>query len=125
MAIDKAYTPEQTATALTAYAQGKTPVEIAETLGRSQRSVIAKLSKEGVYVSKAPQAGPRRLKKLEMVAYVAGYFDLELQELESLEKATHGALELLYRAVKHGQAHNSLDDLDQVLRANPEQQEMF
>lgn len=123
MAIDKAYTPEQTASTLAAYAQGQTPEQIAETLGRSKRSVIAKLSKEGVYVSKATAPAVRRWKKSELVAYVAGYFDLEVSDLESLEKATHGALELLYTAVKSGQGHNSLDQLDQVLQ--PEQQQLF
>ena len=116
MAVDKAYTPEQTASTLAAYAAGKTPTEIAETLGRSQRSVIAKLSKEGVYRSQSTPSGHRRLKKAELVAYIAGYFDLQHEDLESLEKATHVALELLYHAVKAGSGHRALDDLDQVIQ---------
>jgi hypothetical protein len=100
MATEKAYTPEQTLTTLAAYAAGKTPEQISEDIGRSKRSVVAKLAKEGVYVSKAATAEPRRMKKSEMVSYIAGYYDLPVEELESLEKATHLALVLLYNAVR-------------------------
>ena len=102
MATEKAYTPEQTLTTLAAYAAGKTPEQISEDIGRSKRSVVAKLSKEGVYVSKAATAEPRRMKKSEMVSYIAGYYDLPVEELESLEKATHLALVLVYNAVRGG-----------------------
>ena len=99
MATEKAYTPEQTASTLAAYAAGQTPEQIAFDIGRSARSVIAKLAKEGVYVSKAAVAGPKRLRKSELVACIAGYFDIAPAELESLEKATHQALELLHACI--------------------------
>ena len=109
MATEKAYTPEQTLTTLAAYAAGKTPEQISEDIGRSKRSVVAKLAKEGVYVSKAATAEPRRMKKSEMVSYIAGYYDLPVEELESLEKATHLALMLLYNAVRGDTTTTKLD----------------
>lgn len=115
MATEKAYTPEQTASTLAAYAAGKTPEQIAFDIGRSQRSVIAKLAKEGVYVSKAVTAGPKRLRKSELVACIAGYFDIDPVELESLEKATHQALERLHFSITNGNGHNAVGDLNVVL----------
>lgn len=114
MATEKAYTPEQTASTLAAYAAGKTPEQIAFDIGRSARSVIAKLAKEGVYVSKAVVAGPKRMKKSELVACIAGYFDIDPQELESLEKATHQALERLHASITSGTGHEAVSDLNVV-----------
>ena len=115
MATEKAYTPEQTASTLAAYAAGQTPEQIAFDIGRSARSVIAKLAKEGVYVSKAVTAGPKRLKKSELVACIAGYFDIDPVELESLEKATHQALERLHCSITNGKGHEAVTELDVVL----------
>jgi len=115
MATEKAYTPEQTASTLAAYAAGQTPEQIAFDIGRSARSVIAKLAKEGVYVSKAVTAGPKRLRKSELVACIAGYFDIDPVELESLEKATHLALERLHFSITNGKGHEAVGDLNVVL----------
>lgn len=115
MATEKAYTPEQTASTLAAYAAGNSPEQIAFDIGRSARSVIAKLAKEGVYVSKAVTAGPKRLRKSELVACIAGYFDIDPVELESLEKATHQALERLHASITSGNGHCAVTELDVVL----------
>ena len=115
MATEKAYTPEQTASTLAAYAAGQTPEQIAFDIGRSARSVIAKLAKEGVYVSKTVQTGPKRLRKSELVACIAGYFDIDPVELESLEKATHQALERLHASITSGNGHCAVTELDVVL----------
>ena len=46
------YTAEQTAKMVADYAEGVTVEAIAETLGKTVRSVVAKLSREGVYKKK-------------------------------------------------------------------------
>ena len=93
------YTPEQTAQVIQLYSEGKTAEEIAATVGKSSRSVVAKLAREGVYKAKEPQQ-PRRRKKSELVSDLATQLGLVAEQLESLEKATHEALELLVSRVK-------------------------
>ena len=46
------YTPEQTLKMVADYTAGVSVDKIAETLGKSVRSVVAKLSREGVYKKK-------------------------------------------------------------------------
>ena len=92
------YTPEQTALVIQLYQDGKTPEEIAEVVGKSSRSVVAKLAREGVYKSKEPTT--RRRKKAELVQDLSESLGLVAEQLESLEKATHEALELLVSRVK-------------------------
>jgi len=46
------YTTEQTAQVVAEYQAGVTVEQIAETMGKTARSVIAKLSREGVYKPK-------------------------------------------------------------------------
>ena len=84
------YTPEQTASALTAYAQGVSAEQIAQQLQKSTRSVVAKLVKEGVY--EKPLAAPTRVRKLDLVHELAALLELDATQLESLEKAQHSAL---------------------------------
>ena len=84
------YTPEQTASALTAYAQGVSAEQIAQQLQKSTRSVVAKLVKEGVYVK--PEQQPARVRKLDLVHELAALLELDAAQLESLEKAQHSAL---------------------------------
>ena len=84
------YTPEQTTTALEAYAQGVSAEQIAQQLQKSTRSVVAKLVKEGVY--EKPVAAPARVRKLDLVHELSALLDLDPQQLESLEKAQHSAL---------------------------------
>ena len=47
------YTPEQTAQMVADYQAGTSVEMIAETFGKTVRSVVAKLSREKVYVAKA------------------------------------------------------------------------
>lgn len=92
------YTAEQTAQVLDLYAGGAAVKEIALTVGKSERSVIAKLAREGVYKPKE-LLQPRRMKKAEMVEAVAKILGIEALAVESLEKATHEALEMVYKAL--------------------------
>ena len=88
------YTTEQTAQAVEAYSKGVTVEQIAETMGKSVRSVIAKLSREKVYVAKAaPKAG--RVTKAMLISAIAVKFGVTDESLESLEKATKETLEIL------------------------------
>ena len=88
------YTPEQTKLIVEEYQSG-TPVEqIAEMLGKSTRSIVAKLSREGVYVAKAKQAVPR-VKKSELVERIAASVGVPSELFESLEKANLEVLEHL------------------------------
>lgn len=94
---NSAYTAEETATAVELYNRGVPVLEIAATLNRTTRSVIAKLTYMGVYV--APLKSDRRLKKPELVLQIANHLDLDPVVLESLQKATHEALTALYEKV--------------------------
>lgn len=86
------YTPEQTARAIKEYQEGVAIETIAQAIGKTARSVIAKLSKEGVYVAKGKTAGKRDMLKAEMVAEIAKFVGKTEEQVESLEKATGPAL---------------------------------
>jgi len=100
MTIVQQYTPEQTLEVVQLYAAGVSLDDIARTVQRSTRSIISKLVREGVY--RAEAKAPPRLRKSELIAQVAEHLNLEPQQLESLEKATHGALVLLHQTVVGG-----------------------
>lgn len=93
------YTPEQTANAVIDYLAGTSVELIAERLGKSARSVIAKLSREKVYVVKAKMAGAKSLTKAALVTQIEVLKELAPGTLVSLEKADKPALEALLRAM--------------------------
>lgn len=88
------YTAEQTAQAVESYSKGVTVEQIAEALGKSVRSVIAKLSREKVYVAKVTPKGSRVTKAM-LISAIAVKFGVEAEAMESLEKATKETLEIL------------------------------
>ena len=86
------YTPEQTQLIVEQYKSG-TPVEqIAQTLGKSTRSIVAKLSREGVYVAKNKANVAPRVRKADLVERIAGAVGVPSEVFESLEKANHEVL---------------------------------
>lgn len=93
------YSAEQTASAVEAYKAGQTVETIAAELGKSVRSVVAKLSREGVYVAKTKAKGAGRVTKAAMITAIAAKIGSTDEQLESLEKATHEALELVLKAL--------------------------
>jgi transposase len=93
------YTPEQTANAVIDYLAGTSVELIAERLGKSARSVIAKLSREKVYVAKAKMAGAKSLTKAALVTQIEVLKELAPGTLVSLEKADKPALEALLRTM--------------------------
>ncbi len=89
------YTPEQTTQLVAGYQAGETVEQLAEALGKTVRSVVAKLSREGVYVAKTKTTGQARVKKAELVDKLAGACGVAPEVFESLEKANHDVLEAL------------------------------
>lgn len=106
MAADKMtnYSPEQTDELVQAYVAAPTQETVeafAAKFGKSVRSIVAKLSREGVYVAKSKQAeGKRTMVKAEMVAKLAELCEVTEDRLESLEKATGPALMTLIHALE-------------------------
>lgn len=94
------YTPEQVSELKAGYAAGETIEALATKLGKNARSVIAKLSKEGVYKTKAKEAGKREMLKAEMVSEIAAIVGATDEQLESLEKATGPALMFVLKALR-------------------------
>lgn len=88
------YTDEQTAKAVEMYQAGTAVEAIALAIGKSARSVVAKLSREKVYVAKT-RATVGRVTKSALVAQIAAKAAVSAETLQSLEKATHEALEII------------------------------
>jgi hypothetical protein len=93
------YTPEQTAEAVSSYQAGVAVEQIAIMLGKSVRSVVAKLSREGVYVAKTKAAGAARVTKADLVGAIASKAGVPVAVVASLEKATAEALEAVFAAL--------------------------
>lgn len=89
------YTTEQTTQLVAGYQAGETVEQLAEALGKTVRSVVAKLSREGVYVAKTKSTGVARVKKAELVDILAAKCGVPAEVFESLEKANHDVLEQL------------------------------
>lgn len=91
------YTPDQVETMVEMYQNGDTAADIGVFVGKTTRSVIAKLSREGVYVAKPRVNGGRVLRKANIVRIIA---DLIGSEVPSLTKASKEDLIVLATAVK-------------------------
>lgn len=89
------YTQEQTQQLVTGYQAGETVEALATRLGKTTRSVVAKLSREGVYVAKSKTTGVARVKKCDLVDQLASNCGVAPEVFESLEKANHDVLEAL------------------------------
>lgn len=105
MAADKMtnYSPEQTDELVQAYVAAPTQETVdafAAKFGKSVRSIVAKLSREGVYQAKGKTAGKRTVTKAEMVAQLAMLCEVTEDRFESLEKATGPALMVLIHALQ-------------------------
>lgn len=88
------YTPEQVTQIVEAYKAGTEVDQIAQLVGKTVRSVVAKLSREGVYQPKA-KAASSRMTKEDLVAKIEAHFELEPGTLDSLTKASRDQLILL------------------------------
>lgn len=91
------YTPELTKKLIEKYQAGVEVPVLAEEFGTNERSVRAKLAAEGVYVKKAylNKNGEPPIKKEEYVDKIAQLLDVNVEQLESLEKVNKRILKLL------------------------------
>lgn len=94
------YTPEQTKDIVESYQAGEAVESIATRLQKSPRSIVAKLAREGVYQAKSKTKGVAAPRKSELITEIAHAIGTSEELIESLEKATREALELIARAVK-------------------------
>lgn len=95
------YTPEQTAQMVQDYATGVTVEKIAEGLGKTVRSVVAKLSREGVYKKKeyVSKTGEKPVKKDAHADAIGAILRLSEGEIDSLTKANKTALAKIFEAL--------------------------
>lgn len=92
--IKQNYTEAQTLTLIQRYQAGDSVETLSEALGKTTRSVVAKLSREGVYKAKTA-ARHTRVKKSELVDELALKCGVAAELFESLEKANYDVLEAL------------------------------
>ena len=95
------YTPEQTAQMVSDYSNGTTVEAIAEKMGKTVRSVVAKLSREKVYVAKTyvSKTGAPVVKKDAHADAIGAILKMTESEIESLTKANKTALEKIFQAL--------------------------
>jgi len=95
------YTPEQTAKVVADYQSGITVEDIADELGKTVRSVVAKLSREGVYQKKVykTKTGEKVVKKNEHADAIGAILRLSEADVESLTKANKSALKTIFEAL--------------------------
>ena len=92
--IKQNYTEAQTLNLIQRYQAGDSVEVLSTTLGKTTRSVVAKLSREGVYKPKTTQK-QNRVKKSELVDELAEKCNVAAELFESLEKANYDVLEVL------------------------------
>ena len=95
------YTAEQTSAMVADYQAGVTVETIAQNLGKSVRSVVAKLSREKVYVAKTytTKTGDTVVKKDAVADAIGAVLGLTEPEIESLTKANKTALSKIFAAL--------------------------
>lgn len=95
------YTPEQTEKMKADYAAGVSVEAIAAELGKGVRSIIAKLSREGVYKAKeyTTKNGEKPVKKDAHADAIGKVLGLSEGEIESLTKANKTALVKIFSAL--------------------------
>jgi hypothetical protein len=95
------YTPEQTAKMVADYAAGVSTETLAAELGKTVRSIVAKLSREGVYKAKTytTKTGQPVVKKDAHADAIGAILKMSENEIESLTKANKTALEKIFQAL--------------------------
>jgi hypothetical protein len=95
------YTPEQTLQIVGDYQAGFSVETIAEMTGKSVRSIVAKLSREGVYRKKeyVTKTGERAVKKDVHADAIGAILKLPENDVESLTKANKSALKAIFEAL--------------------------
>ena len=95
------YTVEQTAQMVADYQAGVSVETLANTLGKTVRSVVAKLSREGVYQKKEykTKTGETVVKKDAHADAIGAILQLPENDIESLTKANKSALRAIFTAL--------------------------
>jgi hypothetical protein len=95
------YTAEQTLAIVADYQSGVSVEQIAENLGKSVRSIVAKLSREKVYVAKTytTKTGDTVVKKDAVADAIGAVLNMTESEIESLTKANKTALAKIFQAL--------------------------
>jgi response regulator RpfG family c-di-GMP phosphodiesterase len=96
------YTPEMTAEMVEMYVGQKMTVEaIAEKVGKSVRSVVAKLSREKVYVAKVrtSKTGEPVVRKNELADAIGAVLQLTESEISGLAGSPKTALQKIFSAL--------------------------
>lgn len=95
------YTPEQTLKLVQDYQAGTSVEALAESLGKTVRSVVAKLSREGVYQKKVytTKSGEAVQKKDQTADAIGAILRMSEGEIESLTKANKTALKKIFDAL--------------------------
>jgi ABC-type phosphate transport system substrate-binding protein len=95
------YTPEQTVEIVAAYQGGETVEALAERFQKSVRSIVAKLSREGVYQKKEykTKTGEKVVKKDAHADAIGAILKLAENDIDSLTKANKSALRAIFEAL--------------------------
>lgn len=95
------YTAEQTARMVADYSAGVSVEAIAESMGKTVRSVVAKLSREKVYKAKEykTKTGQPVVKKDAHADAIGAILGMTEAEMDSLTKANKTALEKIFNAL--------------------------
>ena len=103
------YTPEQTEKMVADYSAGVTVEAIALEMGKTVRSIVAKLSREKVYKAKEykTKTGEKVQKKDETADAIGAVLKMTEAEIESLTKANKTALVKIFTALANSVPMNS------------------
>ena len=95
------YTPEQTAQIISDYQSGLSVEIIADNVGKTVRSIVAKLSREKVYIAKEykSKTGETPVKKDIHADAIGAILRLPENDIESLTKANKNALKVIFEAL--------------------------
>lgn len=95
------YTPEQTLQMVQDYKAGVSVEALAQAMGKTVRSVVAKLSREGVYKKKeyVTKTGEKPVKKDTHADAIGAILQLSEGEIDSLTKANKSALVKIFTAL--------------------------
>lgn len=89
------YTDAQVVEIVAQYQAGTSVTDIAAAQGKSVRSIIAKLSREGVYQAQSKAKGTGRVTKAQLIQHMEELLHLDPKSLQSLEKAATTELNTL------------------------------
>ena len=95
------YSPEQTVALVAQYQSGETVQTLAVAFGKTVRSIVAKLSREGVYVKPeyVSKTGERPVKKDAHADAIGAILGLSEADTTSLAKANKSALATIFAAL--------------------------